>query len=79
LNCVEIRFLSKLSLSNCSKWLYFLKICISQIDIHIATQIIHANAKNDTLKLANVRNMTENIKAEIESGIIFYLLLKWTR
>ena len=34
------------------------------MDIHITTQIIHANANSETLKLANIRNKTENMKAE---------------
>ena len=64
LNCVETRFLSNFSLGNFNKWLYFLIIWITQIDIHIATQIIHANANNETLKLAKIQNKIENMKTE---------------
>jgi hypothetical protein len=44
--------------------LYFLKIWIIHIDIHIATQIIHANANNETLKPANIQKVIENTKTE---------------
>ena len=79
LNCVEIRFLSKLSLSNCSKWLYFLRSWIIPIQIHIPTPIIHANANNDTSKLVNIRKIIENISTEniFENCNIHELNVSW--
>ncbi len=64
LNCVETIFLSSFSLGNWIKCLYFLKIWIIHIAIQIATQIIHDNANNETLKLAKIQNKIEKIKTE---------------
>lgn len=79
LNCVEINFLSNLSLGNFNKWLYFLKSWINQIQIQIATQIIHANAKKDTLKLAEIQNIIENINTEneLQNPISHELNVSW--
>ena len=35
-----------------------------QISIQTATPIIHANQNSETLKLAEIRKITENIKTE---------------
>ena len=64
LNCVETRFLSIFSLGSLIKCLYLINICINQIDIHIAIQIIHASANNETLKLAQIRKTIENVSIE---------------
>ncbi len=78
-NCVEIIFLFIGSLGNLNRLLYFLKIWINHIDIHIATPIIHANANNETSKLTETRKIMENIKAEnnLENSINPTLNVSW--
>lgn len=66
LNWVETKFLSIFSLGKYNKWLYFINICANHTNIHTAIQIIHAKANNDTLKLAPIRKIMENIRTEIK-------------
>lgn len=79
LNWVETMLFSIESLGNFSKWLYFLKSWINQIDIQIPVQIIHANANNETSKLAQSQKITEKINTEniLENPISPELNVSW--
>ena len=79
MNCVAINSLSNLSLGSLNKWLYFLIICINHIQIHTATQIIYANANNETLKLTEIQNITENIntESELQNHVNHELKVSW--
>jgi len=66
LNCAHTRLLSNLSLFILNNSLYFFHSKQIHIDIEAATHKTQANAKNHTLKDANIQNNTAKINVEHE-------------
>ena len=64
LNRLVINDLSNFSLFKYTICLYFLNICVNQIDIHTDIQINRDKANHETFKFTKIRNKMEKTKEE---------------